>query len=303
MTNAGILIVGGGFLGRALALKLAASGRRVGVLSPRAEASAWPDGIAATSGRQEDRALMRRLLEGHGTVIHAAWGTTPGSSAVRPALEAEAGLLPFLAFLEALQDFPEARLLFLSSGGTVYGDPAQLPVAEDAPPQPRSCHGAGKAAAELFVGLRAPAHTLVLRPSNIYGPGQSLKSGFGVVPHLLRCASEGRPFQLWGDGLQLRDYLYVDDFAEAVARLLARPQAHGTFNLGSGAGTSLRDLIALVEAETGRAICIDAQPAREGDVVRIVLDIARVRRAAGWSPATRLEEGIARTRRWLEANA
>lgn len=303
MNEAGVLIVGGGFLGRALALKLAGEGRRVSVLSPRAEDAPWPAGIAAVSGRQEDRALMGRLLAGHETVIHTAWGTTPGSSAGRPELEGEAGLRPFLAFLEALQPHPGARLLFLSSGGTVYGDPASLPVAEDAPLQPRSCHGAGKAAAELFLRARPPERTLVLRPSNIYGPGQALKSGFGAIRHLLVCAAEARPFQLWGDGLQLRDYLYIDDFTDAVARLTARPQAHGVFNLGCGTGTSLRELIALVEAETGRTLRIEAQPARAGDVVRIVLDIERIRRAADWAPATRLADGIARTRRWLEEAA
>lgn len=303
MSHDAVLVVGGGFLGRALAPRLAGAGRRVSVLSPRAEDAPWPDGIAAVNGRQEDRALTGRLLAGHGTVIHTAWGTTPGSSAGRPELEGEAGLRPFLAFLDALQAHPEARLLFLSSGGTVYGDPASLPVAEDAPLQPHSCHGAGKAAAELFLRTRRPERTLVLRPSNIYGPGQALKSGFGVIRHLLVCAAEARPFQLWGDGLQVRDYLYIDDFAEAVARLIARPQAHGCFNLGSGEGTSLRELIALVEAETGRTLHIEAQPAREGDVRRIVLDIDRIRRAVEWAPTTRLEEGIARTRRRLEEAA
>ena len=303
MNEAGVLIVGGGFLGRALALKLAGAGRRVTVLSTRAEDASWPVGIAAVNGRQEDTMLVRRLLAGHDTVVHAAWGTTPGSSAGRPALEGEAGLLPFLAFLDALHAYPETRLLFLSSGGTVYGDPEKLPVAEDAPLQPRSCHGAGKAAAELFLRSHRPERTIVLRPSNIYGPGQVLKSGFGVIRHLLICASEDRPFQLWGDGLQVRDYLFIDDFADAVLRLIARPQAAGVFNLGCGAGTSLRELIALVEAETARTVRIDAQPAREGDVTRIVLDIDRIRRTADWAPVVSLEDGIARTRRWLEAGA
>lgn len=296
MNEQRVLVVGAGFLGRAIALKLAGAGRRITVLSPRAQDLSWPEGVMAVNGRQEDRALLGRLLADHGTAIHAAWGTTPGSSAGRPALEAELGLDPFLAFLETLQRFPQVRLLFLSSGGTVYGNPAVLPVTESAPLRPLSCHGAGKAAAELFLGARAPEKTLILRPSNIYGPGQGLKSGFGVIPHLLRCATEDRPFQIWGDGLQVRDYLYIDDFVEVVTRLIDRPQASGVFNLGSGEGTSLRELIALVEAETGRTLRIEAQPARVGDVRRIVLDIGRIRRAAEWAPSTRIEDGMARMR-------
>jgi len=288
------LIVGAGFLGRAIALRLAAAGRRVTVLSPRAGQMAWPDGVSAVSGRQEDSGLMADLLAGHATVIHAAWGTTPGSSAGQPALEAQLGLLPFLVFLDTLQRVPGRRLLFLSSGGTVYGDAGSAPAGEEAPLAPRSCHGAGKASAELFIkslGLDA----LILRPSNIYGPGQALRPGFGVVPHLLRCALEGRPFTLWGDGGQVRDYLYIDDFVEAVVALLARPHLAGPFNVGSGRGTSLRELIGVVEAASGKRLRIESQSPRDGDVMHSVLDIGRLRHAAGWRPSTELEAGIPRT--------
>jgi UDP-glucose 4-epimerase len=293
-----VLVIGAGFLGCALANRLAGEGAGVSVLSPRADAAAWPAGVATVSGRQEDAALLGELLDRHNTVIHAAWGTTPGSSAGRPALEAEKGLNPFLAFLATLQRFPETRLLFLSSGGTVYGDPERLPVAEDAPLRPRSCHGAGKAAAELFLGLRAAGRTVILRPSNIYGPGQPLRSGFGVIPQLLMCAAEDRPFQLWGDGAQMRDYLYLDDFSEAVCRLVRLPTASGTFNLGSSTGTSLTALIGLVEKATGRTIRIEQQPGRGGDVARIVLDTGRIRSGIEWSPVIGLDEGIARA--WHE---
>jgi len=298
MSARNILIIGAGFLGRAIALRLAGDGQDVTVLAPSVDTNAWPAGIAAVRGRQEDEALLGELLDRHDTVIHAAWGTTPGASAGRPALEAEKGLNPFLAFLEALQRFPETRLLFLSSGGTVYGDPECLPVAEGASLRPRSCHGAGKAAAELFLGLWAADRTVILRPSNIYGPGQPMRSGFGVIPRLLMCAAEDRPFQLWGDGTQVRDYLFLDDFSEAVCRLLKHPTASGTFNLGSGIGTSLAGLIGLVEKVTGRTIRIEQQPGRGGDVARIVLDTGRIGREIDWAPVVGLGEGIART--WRE---
>lgn len=301
MSRPGILVIGGGFLGRALACRLAASGSRVRVLSPHAATAGWPAGIDAVRGRQEDAGLVADCLRDHPVVIHAAWGTTPGSSAGRPALEAQAGLSPFLAFLETLQRFPGARLLFLSSGGTVYGEAGPLPVGEDHPLRPLSCHGAGKAAAECFLAARDPALTLILRPANVYGPGQALRSGFGVIRHLLQCASTDQPFQLWGDGEQLRDYLYIDDFTDALLRLVERPGVAGVLNIGSGAGTSLRELIARVEEGTGRTLRIAPQPPREGDVGRIILDIRRIRQAAGWAPATPLAEGIARMQRWLDA--
>lgn len=292
------LIIGAGFLGRAIACRHAGQGAGVSVLSPHVDAADWPAGIATVRGRQEDAELVGKLLAEHNAVIHAAWGTTPGSSAGRPALEAEKGLNPFLAFLATLQGFSETRLLFLSSGGTVYGDPERLPVAEDAPLRPRSCHGAGKAAAELFLGLRAAGRTVILRPSNIYGPGQPLRNAFGVIRHLLYCAAKEKPFQLWGDGTQVRDYLYIDDFTEAVYRLMQQPVAAGTFNLGSGSGTSLIELIELVERATGRTLRIERQAGRGGDVARVVLDAARIRHDIDWMPCVGLQEGIART--WHE---
>lgn len=300
MNGLSILVVGAGFLGRAIALRLSGTGHRITVLSPHARETPWPEGIDTMNGRQEDHALMNRLLADNDAVIHVAWGTTPNSSAGRPALEAERGLDPFLAFFETLQRFSEVRLLFLSSGGTVYGETGGQPVGEERPMQPLSCHGAGKAAAETFLGMRRTERTLILRPSNIYGPGQGMRSGFGVVPHLLRCAAEGRPFQMWGDGSQVRDYLYVDDFADAVSVLLARPEVSGTFNLGSGSGTSLNELVGLVEGVTGREVRIERHPPRPGDVARIVLNAGRLTRATGWLPVTRLAEGIGRAWLWLQ---
>ena len=306
VTSRRILVVGAGFLGSAIALALNQSGHRVTLLSPRAEASSVPGNPAVVRGRQEDGALMNDLLRVHSVVIHAAWSTTPGSSAGRPALESAAGLAPWLAFLETLRRYPTVRLLFLSSGGTVYGNPDRLPVSEDAPLQPRSCHGAGKASAELFLSTLRPdreQETVVLRVSNVYGPGQPWRDGFGVLRHLLQCATNGKPFTRWGDGSQVRDYLYIDDFVDAVLRMVDHPKVSGVYNVGSGSGASVQELITLFESVTARPVRIESQPARNGDVDRIVLDSSKIRRAVGWAPAIGLREGIALTWRWLNTTS
>ena len=306
MTGQSILVIGGGFLGCALAHALSAKNYRVTILSPRTEPSKRQGQPAIVRGGQEDGRLVAELLREHNTVIHTAWGTTPGSSAGQPTLETAAGLAPWVAFLDTLQQFPSVRLVFLSSGGTVYGGPEQLPVAEDYPLRPLSCHGAGKAAAELFLATLTPtrlAGSTVLRPSNVYGPEQPLRGGFGVLRHLLQCAINGRSFTLWGDGSQVRDYLYVDDFVDAVLRVLERPNVLGVYNIGSGTGASLLELIALVENVTARRIQVESQPPRAGDVAQIVLDIGKFHGATGWMPTTSLSEGIARTWRWLRENA
>jgi len=297
-----VLIIGGGFLGKALAESLILRGDRITLLSRHGDPSTLPRGSAIVRGSQENKTLMAELLHEHTTVIHAAWGTTPSSSAGHPEVEGLLGLIPFLSFLEVLQRFPEVRLLFLSSGGTVYGNPGRLPVTEDQTLQPLSCHGVSKVGAESFIqvmedGRKCPS--LILRPSNIYGPGQILRSGFGVVPHLLHCATENVSFHLRGDGLQVRDYLYIDDFLDAV-KCLMECNVKGTFNLGSGSGTSLRELIELVEKTTGRLIHVEPHPPSISDVDRVTLDIQKISNLTGWTPNTSLVQGIVQTWRWFK---
>ena len=140
MSGQRVLVIGAGFLGRALACRLAGEGAGVSVLSPRADAAIWPAGVAAVPGRQEDAALLAELIERHDMVIHAAWGTTPGASAGRPAIEAEKGLNPFLAFLETLQRFAQ-RFSIGALAGVDFNAGVQLigaasAVAVDAHPPP-----------------------------------------------------------------------------------------------------------------------------------------------------------------------
>jgi UDP-glucose 4-epimerase len=306
MTDERILVIGKGFLGCAVARALSQQKFRVTILSPRAESSERSGEPTVVRGSQADERLVDGLLQKHTSVIHAAWGTTPGSSAGRPTVEASVALAPWISFLETLERFPSTRILFLSSGGAIYGNPIQLPASEDSPLQPLSYHGAGKAAAELFLRtLRAAGANppTILRPSNVYGPGQPWRTGFGVLRHLLQCVIEHKPFPLWGDGSQVRDYLYVDDFVEAVVRLIRHQRVSGTFNVGSGSGASLLELIAVVENVTGRPVRIESHARLETDVGRIVLDIGRIRDAIGWAPTTSLPEGIARMWQWLRKEA
>lgn len=307
MTNrGGVLLVGGaGFIGMALARRLADAGLEVHVLAPNVEEG--PHGrIAFHRGTQSEAALVRELLESCGTVVHLASATTPGSSAYAPALEVSANLAPLAAFMEALPGTP-ARLIFLSSGGAIYGDPGRLPADESLPPRPLSYHAAGKAAAELFLGVLAcqsPELSLaILRPSNVYGPGQPAKPGFGIVRTLLEKARTGKPVEIWGSGDQVRDFLYIDDFVEACVRLIDRSEVTGTFNAGSSEGISLRTLVSMIEKVTERRIPVLMKPGRGVDVEAIYLDSGRLGDATGWTPSVSIEEGLGRTWAWLQLKA
>lgn len=284
--NAGeVLLLGGtGFIGRALAARLQQQGVPVHVVG-RAKVDQLP-----------------ALLQHCSTVVHLASLTTPGLSARQPELEAP-NLALTLRLLQLLQPYPDTHLIYFSSGGTVYGNPAQLPVPEEAPLAPLSYHGAAKVAQEMLC-LAARAQGLrvsILRPSNAYGPGQGLRSGFGLVRTLLEHARTGSELELWGDGTHVRDYIYIDDVIEATCRLIAQPELSGTYNLGSGVGHSILQVRDLVESVCGCKIRTVSRSARGADVREVVLDCSRLREAFGLAPArTDLAAGIRRTWAWLQ---
>jgi UDP-glucose 4-epimerase len=288
-----LLIGGGGFIGRALAASFAAEGREVHVLSRRPTLD-LPAGVQGHVGDQGDKAVLNPLLARCAQVIHLASATTPGDTVWSPGAEAEASLLPTLRFLECLQGFPESGVIFVSTGGALYGNTEG--ANETTSPVPGSYHGAGKVALEAFFSVlsqRRPGKLTILRPSNIYGPGQGLRAGFGIIRTLLERARDGGKVTIWGDGRSVRDYLYIDDMVSACR--LALEGKSGVFNIGAGVGTSLNELIEQVEQVTGQTLLVERQPSRASDVERIVLDTARAKDILGWRPIVELHEGLRRT--------
>jgi UDP-glucose 4-epimerase len=279
----GVLLLGGvGFIGSALTTRLKQEKMSVYVLG------------------RDDGERLEQVLPQCGTVIHLASATTPGSSALHPGLEL-ANLTLTLRLLELLQSQPQIHLIFFSSGGTIYGNTDRLPVTEDAPIAPLSNHGAGKAAQESFCqAFRAQGRAVtILRPSNAYGPGQTIRDGFGLIRTLLEHARVGTTLEVWGDGESLRDFIYIDDIVEATLRLFRLPQDSGTYNLGSGVGYSISQVRGIVEEKCGKKVRTVFRPARGIDVRNVVLDYSRLRSRLGWQPTVGLADGISRTWQWL----
>ena len=283
MRRDGVLLLGGaGFIGSALATRLKQEEISVHII-----------------GRHDGERLAH-LLPQCGTVIHLASATTPGASAAHPSLEL-GNLALTLHLLELLQAQPQTHLVFFSSGGTVYGNPDRLPVTEDAPIAPLSNHGAGKAAQEAFCqAFRAQGHAVtILRPSNAYGPGQAVKNGFGLVRTMLEHARRGTAMEIWGDGENIRDFIYIGDIVEASLRLVKLPQDSGTYNLGSGMGYSINQIRSIVEEITRTKFEVAFRPARDTDVRAVVLNIGRICQQLNWMPKVDLQEGVSQTWAWL----
>lgn len=297
-----ILVLGSaGFVGSAICARLQALGLKVFALG-RSETNRSTDGITHMRGSIEDRELLREALEQCSVVIYAASLTTPSTSARDPALEVTGNLLALARVLECAPDFPSRRLIYLSSGGAIYGDSLGSASEEDSL-RPRSYYGAGKAAAEALLHACAASTdwtTVSLRPTNLYGPRQQVTKGFAIVPTLFDRAIDGRAFNIWGDGSIVRDYCYIEDMVDAIIATLSIPPSErlSVYNVASGNAVSILELIAICEQVTGRTISIEHLPRRGVDVARIAPSNRAIISDLDWSPKTDLHAGLSQTWQW-----
>jgi len=300
-----ILVVGaGGFVGRHLVRTLSSRGEKVIAISRR-PADHDMEGVEGVNAELVEPEQYARLLGRCHAVAYLASRSTPGSSAGRPVDEVQGNLLPLATLLQAMQSKPQVGLLYLSSGGSLYESTSDEPATEAAQIQPRSYHGAAKVAAEYFIHAWCQQYggrATLLRPSNIYGPGQIERPGFGIVPACFGRIARGEALPVWGDGSTVRDYLYIDDFVGLCMTVLAAPMPMGarTFNASSGIGVSLNELFRLVESVAGKPLSRSYELHRAVDARHIVMAPEAARRHYGWMPMTSLEEGLRKTWDWFK---
>ena len=295
-----------GFIGRHLVRVLDDAGASVRALVRR-DVGGFPEGVECVAGSFDTPADFDRALEGLDVLVHVAASNTVATSHSAPLRELDGDLRTSLSLLEALQRRRNIHLVFVSSGGTVYGDgPVDEPIGENARRHPRSFHGASKGAVELFFQAWAATtdnDLTIIRPANVYGPGQHPRRGFGVIPALFESVVRDRVFQIRGSSRSTRDYLYIDDFADLVRRLVLAPPPPDAriVNASSGRGIDLAGLIALVEKVTGKTVRTTESDSLSGDVNAIVLDPTRAGDLFYWAPTTSLERGLERTWAWFRA--
>ncbi len=241
-----------------------------------------------------------------GTVFYLASSINPALGETHPEL-AEADHVLFRTLLDRLRrrDNPPTVVL-TSSGGTVYDPAFAPPYAETSPLKPSGAYGRAKVALEeelLSHAGELPA--VILRMSNVYGPGQPTGRGQGVLAHWLSAALDSRPLRLIGDVTATRDYVYVDDVVDVMRRLRgAGPAEPLILNVGSGVRTSLSDLLDVVRSVVALDLRVEFQPSRLFDRQDVWLDVGEAERVLGWRPGTSLAEGVAATwRSWLAGAA
>ncbi|MEE4209768.1 MAG: NAD-dependent epimerase/dehydratase family protein [Parvularcula sp.] len=292
-----ILLIGGtGFLGTNLASWLENQGHRVLVIGRSGRA---PDGREAIALPLSDVDAIRKLVisEKIDSVVQMACQLLPASTELEYEREVADVHLPMFRLARQLAD-QGVGLTFVSSGGAIYGAVAQGLATEDEPCRPISLYGQAKLEAEThlrFLARTCGLRLLILRPSNPYGLHQTLHGKQGLVSVLLGRLADDRPLEVWGDGSTVRDYIFIEDAVRSMGELILR-NVVGTYNVGSGAGASLFDVVRTVEEIAGRLVALQFHPARAADVPRLVLDITRLA-ALGLHHARPLEEGI---RRYME---
>lgn len=302
MTPQGILLIGGtGFVGRALVARLCRRYKEVYVIARHRHDWTGFSNVQSFESSLDNAELLNNILPRCGTVFHLASETTPGASALQPSFEASSNLLPSLRFLEILQKYPQTKLIYISSGGAVYGNVKCCPVGESTALSPLSYYGAGKAALEKFILAfcqQTQNNAIILRPSNFYGPQQPYRQGFGVIPTIFNHMLTETPMPIWGNGGMIRDYLYIDDFVELCMIMLKQPGSQNKieiYNMGSGEGTSLNELCLLAEEVSGKKIIRDYQSARFVDVDKVILDCSHLYQDYNWSASTSLRDGLIST--------
>lgn len=300
-----LVIGGGGFIGSALRRHLSAAEIPVTVLSR----SPSKEPIAANekwiTGGLSDQALLNSIIVPGQDIYHLVSSSIPANGNWDVENDIHNSVLPTLALLKLAVEKKARRVVFVSSGGTIYGPSAPVPTPEDAPTAPITSYGASKLSIETYLRLFEHHHGLdyrVARVANPFGPGQMPQRQQGVIANLMYQALLGNPFQIWGDGSVARDFIHVDDVATALIALASHTGVGRVFNVGSGQARTIKSIaqdIAVAIGDPDHPVVFN--PARSFDVPVSYLDISRLTTETSWTPHQDWHQGLIETRDWIKA--
>ncbi len=309
----GVLVTGAaGFIGSTLVDRLLADGHTVLGIDDLSTGNAANLDDARHSGGFElieadiVSADLIGLLAAHRpeVVYHLAAQIDVRRSVADPEFDAAVNVIGTVRLAEAARRAGVRKVVFTSSGGSIYGVPKNYPTNETSPTDPESPYAASKIAGETYLNTFRHLYGLEcshIAPANVYGPRQNPHGEAGVVAIFATALLEGRPTKVYGDGANTRDYVFVDDVVDAFIRASGQAGGGQRFNIGTGVETSDRALHTTVAKVVGVPDEPATAPARLGDLTRSCLDVRKAEMILGWHPTVHLEEGVRRTVEYFQA--
>ncbi len=301
-----LIVGGGGFIGSHLAHQLVKrGGREVTVVGRSAKPRfPLPESVSYVQGDVGEIAFIGRLLDNCDEVVDLAYATVPKTSFDDPVHDVLVNLPSSVVLLRQASQRKLRRVLLVSSGGTVYGNAAYLPIDEMHPTNPVSPYGITKLALEKYALMFHRLEGLpvvIVRPGNPYGPNQLGNLGQGFVGAALFAVLQRQPVRIFGERGTVRDYVFIDDLVAGISSALEHGNIGETYNIGTGIGLDNRDVLNILDKvarPAGYDVDIEIQPSRSFDVAANVLSSARLTYVSGWRPQTDFDAGIAKTWAW-----
>jgi UDP-glucose 4-epimerase len=304
-----VLITGGaGFVGSHLIEELLLTGISVVCLDDfstgkRKNLEQFKNKITIIEGDIRNSEIVKTALIDVELVYHLAAQISVPNSVRNPLNDATININGFITLLNEIQNSSVKRIVYVSTGGAIYGEPEEIPAPETTSEEPISPYGLSKLVGEKYLGWFSKTYGLsyaIIRPANIYGPRQDPLGEAGVISIFLGNIHASQPLEVFGDGTDTRDYIYVKDIAK-ICKIAMDSKLNGIYNAGTGKRTSLLELISIIEKETKRSTQKKFSPPRPGDVKHISLDIQKAKNTLNWTPKTHLKEGIKKTWEWYQS--
>lgn len=299
-----ILIIGGnGFIGSHLT-ELLKDHHRVTVYdrSPNKFIKEF-SGVEYIYGDFNDLLLLKKAINQKDVVYHLLSTTVPLTANQDPVYDVQSNLIGTINLMELIANSDVQRLIYTSSGGTVYGNPQYLPIDEQHPRNPIGSYGIVKNTIERYIEMYAHKKNftyLIVRPSNPYGPRQNYEGDQGLIGKIIHKGITGEEFTVWGDGSAVRDYIYIDDLAEFL-KISGLSTQSGIFNIGSGKGKSINEIIGLLSEIMEEMPEIRYAEKNGFFVEKVVLDIGSITKTFGWQPKFSMEEGLSLHNQWMKS--
>jgi len=294
-----LVLGGGGFLGSHLADALLLEGQSVRIFErpgiPRYRNFTESEKIEWQEGDFNSQADIEVAVQGCSVVYHLISTTLPKSSNDNPIYDIESNVIGTVRLLEAARRAEVKKIVFISSGGTVYGIPKSVPITEEHSTDPTSSYGITKLAIEKYMSLYHELYGLdysIIRLANPYGERQKSNAAQGVVAIFLHKAMTEQSIDIWGDGSVVRDYIYISDVIRVISKVTNYSGDVRIFNVGSGTGRSLNTILDTIENILKKPVKRTYKVGRLFDVPENVLDIQLAMKVLDWKPEVSFEEGV-----------